>query len=31
LADPDAAKRADDCFDTLTYGVSIGLGNSEGF
>ena len=31
LADKDAAKREDDLFDTFTYGVAIGLGNSEGF
>ncbi len=30
IGDPDAAKRADDLADTYTYGVSIGLGDSEG-
>lgn len=31
IADPDAAKRADDIFDTVTYGIALGLGNAEGF
>ena len=31
LADPDAARRADDCFDTLVYGIGLALGNQEGF
>lgn len=31
IGDKDAAKRADDLLDTLTYAVAITLGNSEGF
>lgn len=31
VGDKDAAKRADDLLDTGTYGIAIGLGNSEGF
>lgn len=31
VGDKDAAKRADDLADCLTYGVAIGLGNAEGF
>lgn len=30
MGDPEAYKRADDCADTYTYGVSIGLGDGEG-
>lgn len=30
IGDKDAAKRADDLLDTFTYGVSIGLGDSDG-
>lgn len=31
VGDKDAAKRADDLLDTFTYGVSLSLGNKEGF
>lgn len=31
VGDKDAAKRADDLLDTYTYGLAIGLGDSEGF
>ena len=31
MADKDAAKREDDAVDCYTYGIAIGLGNSEGF
>lgn len=31
IGDKDAHKRSDDLFDTFTYAVAIGLGNSEGF
>ncbi len=31
MGDKDAAKRADDLLDCFTYGISIGLGNQEGF
>jgi hypothetical protein len=31
IGDPDAGKRADDLLDCYSYGLSIGLGNSEGF
>ena len=31
LADPDAAKRADDLFDTFVYGIAISLGDNSGF
>lgn len=31
IGDKDAHKRADDLLDTYTYGISIALGNSEGF
>ena len=31
VGDKDAAKRADDLLDTYTYGVALGLGNSDGF
>ena len=31
MADKDANKREDDLLDCFTYGVAIGLGNSEGF
>lgn len=29
-ADPDAARRADDLLDTVTYGIGLSLGNNEG-
>lgn len=31
VGDPDAAKRADDLLDGYTYGVALGVGNSEGY
>lgn len=31
MADKDAGKREDDLLDGFTYGIAIGLGNSEGF
>jgi hypothetical protein len=31
VGDKDADKRADDLLDNYTYGLSVGLGNSEGF
>lgn len=31
IGDKEAAKRSDDLLDTLTYGVAIALGNSEGY
>jgi hypothetical protein len=31
VGDPDAAKRADDCLDTYTYGLALTCGNNEGF
>ena len=31
IADKDAGKRADDLVDCFTYGISIALGNEEGY
>ena len=31
LGDKDAAKRADDLLDTFTYGISIGIGDPDGW
>lgn len=31
IGDKDAAKRDDDCLDTFTYGIALGLGDAGGF
>ena len=31
MADKDASRRADDCFDVFCYAISIGLGDSDGW